>query len=84
VWKGLSPTGCCDLHCPHFRWIALKDIKAGEVFESGKDVGYIIAYCDIFDKPITEGGCTLEQRKGFPLDPSQTPAKCGFKWVEAQ
>ncbi|MEM2284555.1 MAG: hypothetical protein QXL29_08140 [Zestosphaera sp.] len=74
---------CCDLHCPHFKWVALRNIKAGETFESGKDAGYIAAYCDIYDQPITSNGCTPEQRKNFPFNPHQTPPKCGFKWVKA-
>jgi len=73
---------CCDLHCPHFKFMALRDIRAGETFQSGKDYGYIMAICDIFDKDVTSNGCTLHQRMNFPYDPFQTPPKCGFKWVE--
>lgn len=75
---------CCDLHCPRLKWVAMKDIKAGETFETGKDLGYVYAYCEIFDQPITEGSCTLEQRKGFPFNPWQVPPKCGFKFVEVK
>jgi len=75
---------CCDQHCPYFRWVSLKDIKQGEVFESGMDSGYIVALCEIFDLPITKDACSLEVRKGFPYDPWQTPPKCGYSWIEAK
>jgi len=75
---------CCDLHCPQFKWVALKDIRAGETFKSGIDVGFIKAVCEIFDKPITEGSCTLEVRKGFPFNPGQVPPQCGFRFEAEQ
>jgi len=73
---------CCDLHCPQLEWIALKEIKAGQSFESGIDSGYIYAHCKAWDSPDQIGSCTPDQRKNFPYNPWQTPPKCGFSWVE--
>jgi hypothetical protein len=74
---------CCDLHCPALVFVALKDIKKGEEFQTGIDLGYIKAVCKVWDTNEVVNGCTPEQRKGFPFNPWQTPPKCGFKWVEA-
>ena len=75
---------CCNLHCRYFHWVAIRDIKAGEVFTSGIDGGAIITYCDILNEDFVVDGCTPDQRRNFPYDPSQTPPKCGFKWIEVE
>jgi len=73
---------CCDLHCPAFKFVALRDIRKGESFLPGINEGAIKAVCLVFNANKTVHSCTLEQRKGFPFAPTQTPPKCGYTWVE--
>jgi len=67
---------CCDLHCPYFRWIANREIKNEEIF-IGTGIDFpIMALCTADPKP--------EMCINFPSDPWQTPAKCGYFWIEVE
>jgi Fe-S-cluster containining protein len=67
---------CCDLFCPYLRWIANRDIKAGEIFQDTGIGQPIMAICTANPKPKA---CA-----DFPPDPWSTPEKCGYYWVEVE
>jgi len=67
---------CCDLHCPHFSWVANRQLNPGETFAATGKAQPIMAVCNASPKPET---CAR-----FPADPSQTPPKCGYFWVEVR
>jgi len=94
VWKRIGKCnhcgGCCTVFCPFFRWIALKDIKAGTVL-SFKDLGdnkVMKSYCTIFDTDkevkLQCVQCRPDIRKNYPSNPLITPPLCGFKWVDEE
>jgi len=82
--------GCCTTWCPHLYFVALRDIKKGEVFRgTGIKYGNVLLKCDIFDKDITVNtqdvkGCSLKVRKEFPSSPLLTPECCGYYWVNKE
>jgi len=64
------------------RWIANRNIKAGEQFnDTGIDAPFM-AICLLHDnlgeRAKHYGGCCVD----FPTSPAQTPEKCGYYWVE--
>lgn len=65
---------CCDLHCPHLRWVVNRELKPGEVFYETGLKEPIMAECTAQPRP--------KMCADFPTDPSQTPPKCGYSWVE--
>ena len=78
---------CCSLWCPHLKWVALRDIKKGEVFSgTGVDSGNIRSFCDIFDNPVDVKTdcvqCKYSTRQEYPRDPLSTPKCCGYYWVD--
>ena len=70
---------CCDLACPHFYWIATKDIKAGQEITFTGLGQSLMAGCRLEGKPekalAYDGACA-----GFPFDPGQSKIYCGYTW----
>ena len=73
--------GCCNIHCPHFHWEVMRDIKAGEEIETGVDKGMVRSRCDVYMSRENKG-CHVENREIHPSSSFPSRDFCGFYWIK--
>ncbi len=83
-WKGECRHcgACCDITCKYFRWIALRDIKAGEflVGGMGHDMRSLCMAYAYPDEKRDAPACTRAVLEDFPFGPASRRPGCGFYW----
>jgi len=76
---------CCDLNCPHLKFIVNEDLPKGTELRPIRDFGKdkkLTAVCEIFYSDKTWRHCTPRVRRNHPSLPSVRFPFCGFYFID--